>query len=122
VFTGLVPDKKLKEFYATADVFVLPSRGEAFGIVALESIAAGTPVVLADSDGLSYILSEIGGSSIDMRADVSDQISRAIKAIFKDDADENIEKQRKHVLSDFSWASIAKELISVYEEALTTRG
>jgi glycosyltransferase involved in cell wall biosynthesis len=75
-------------------------------------------VVLADLGGLSYILSEIGGQPIDMQADVSDQIARAVKAVFKGDTNKNIEIQRQHVLNAFSWTSIAKQLVSVYEEVL----
>ncbi|HYB59522.1 MAG TPA: glycosyltransferase family 4 protein [Candidatus Acidoferrales bacterium] len=121
-FMGQVSDEKLKEFYATADVFVLPSSCEAFGIAALESIAAGTPVVLADLGGLSYILSEIGGHPIDMQADVSAQIARAVKAVFKNDTDQQIDSQRQHVLNAFSWKSIAEQLVSVYEEVLAQGG
>jgi glycosyltransferase involved in cell wall biosynthesis len=117
-FMGRVSDEKLKEFYATADVFVLPSSCEGFGIAALESIAAGTPVVLADLGGLSYILSEIGGYPIDMQADVSDQIARAVRAVFKNGTQTNIETQRQYVLNTFSWTSIAKQLVSVYEEVV----
>jgi glycosyltransferase involved in cell wall biosynthesis len=119
IFAGQVSDERLKEFYATADAFVLPSSCEAFGIAALESIAAGTPVVLADLGGLSYILSEIGGYRIDMRADVSKQIATAVKAVFRNDVEKDIEKQRHKVLQDYSWTSIAKQLIAVYERALT---
>jgi glycosyltransferase involved in cell wall biosynthesis len=119
IFVGQVSDEKLKEFYATANVFVLPSSCEAFGIAALESIAAGTPVVLADLGGLSYILSEIGGYPIDMHANVSKQIATAIKAVFSNDVEKDIEKQRHKVLQDYSWTSIAKKLITVYERALT---
>jgi 1,4-alpha-glucan branching enzyme len=119
---GQVSDEKLKEYYATADVFVLPSSVEGFGIAALESIAAGTPVVLADLGGLSYILSEIGGHPINMQADVSGQIARAVKAVFRNDTDKNIEIQRQYVLNTFSWTSIAKQLVSVYEEVLAHRG
>ena len=120
-FMGQISDEKLKEFYATADVFVLPSSVEGFGIAALESIAAGTPVVLADLGGLSYILSEIGGQPIDMKADVSNQIARAVKAVFKNDSQGDIEIQRQHVLNTFSWTNIAKQLVSVYEEVLAQR-
>jgi glycosyltransferase involved in cell wall biosynthesis len=119
IFTGQVSDEKLKEFYATADVFVLPSSCEAFGIAALESVAAGTPVVLADLGGLSYILSEIGGYPIDMRANVSKQIATAIKAVFSNDVEKDIEKKRHKVLQDYSWTNIAKQLTTIYEWALT---
>jgi glycosyltransferase involved in cell wall biosynthesis len=118
-FAGQISAERLREFYATADVFVLPSSCEAFGIAALESIAAGTPVVLADLGGLSYVLSEIGGYPIDMQADVSKQIVTAVKAVFSNDVKKDIEKQRRRVLQDYSWTNIAKQLIVVYERVLT---
>ncbi|HEY5139562.1 MAG TPA: glycosyltransferase, partial [Methylococcales bacterium] len=121
IFTGQISDDKLKEFYATADVFVLASTVEIFGIAALESIAAGTPAVLADLGGLSYILTEVGGYPIDMTADVSKQIARAVKAVFKNDH-ENIAAQRQKVLDDYSWASVAKQLVSAYEGVIGPGG
>jgi glycosyltransferase involved in cell wall biosynthesis len=122
LFTGQISDDRLKEFYATADVFVLTPTAEIFGIVALESIAAGTPVVLADLGGLNYVLTEVGGYPIDMNADVSKQIARAVKAVFKNDVHENIESQRQKVLDNYSWASVAKQLVSVYEEVISPGG
>jgi glycosyltransferase involved in cell wall biosynthesis len=122
LFTGQISDERLKEFYATADVFVLTSTAETFGIAALESMAAGTPAVLADLGGLSYILREVGGFPIDMHADVAKQIARAVKAIFKNDVDKNIIAQRQKVLDNCSWASVAKQLVSVYEGVLGSGG
>ncbi len=45
----------------------------------MESIPAGTPVVLANLGGLSYVLSEIGGHPIDMKGDVSGKIAKRSK-------------------------------------------
>ena len=46
------PQPKLVDFYAAADVVLVPSRSESFGLVALEAQACGTPVVAADVGGL----------------------------------------------------------------------
>jgi phosphatidylinositol alpha-1,6-mannosyltransferase len=51
VFTGEVENSKLPALYRAADVFVMPSSGEGFGIVYLEALACGTPVIAGDSDG-----------------------------------------------------------------------
>jgi glycosyltransferase involved in cell wall biosynthesis len=119
VFTGQVSDEKLRQFYASADAFVLPSTCEAFGMVALESIAAGTPVVLANSGGLSYILSEFGGYPLDMSADVANQIARAVKAVFAKGARNRSEKERQKALDEYSWNSVASRLTKVYEGVLS---
>ena len=71
--------------------------------------------MLADLGGLSSILTEVGGYPIDMNADVSKQIARAVKAVFKNDNHENIVVQRQKVLDNYSWASVAKQLASVYK-------
>jgi phosphatidylinositol alpha-1,6-mannosyltransferase len=51
VFTGEVEKSELPTLYRAADVFVMPSSGEGFGIVYLEALACGTPVIAGDSDG-----------------------------------------------------------------------
>jgi len=50
-FCGFVEDDQLAAYYRLADVFVMPSKGEGFGIVFLESMACGTPVVGGNQDG-----------------------------------------------------------------------
>ncbi|MGB3693812.1 MAG: glycosyltransferase [Spirulinaceae cyanobacterium] len=49
--TGFVPDKELCDHYNLCDVFALPSRGEGFGIVYLEALACGKPVLAGNRDG-----------------------------------------------------------------------
>jgi glycosyltransferase involved in cell wall biosynthesis len=50
-FAGFVPDNELADHYRLADVFAMPSTGEGFGIVFLEAMACGTPVVAGNRDG-----------------------------------------------------------------------
>jgi phosphatidylinositol alpha-1,6-mannosyltransferase len=50
-FIGYVPDEELPDLYRAADVFVMPSTGEGFGIVFLQALASGIPVIGGDSDG-----------------------------------------------------------------------
>ena len=52
------PQTKLVDFYAAADVVLVPSRSESFGLVALEAQACGTPVVAADVGGLRYVVED----------------------------------------------------------------
>jgi glycosyltransferase involved in cell wall biosynthesis len=56
-FTGLLPQESLAEYYSSCDVLVVPSDGEPFGLVVLESLACGTPVVVTQSGGLAELVS-----------------------------------------------------------------
>lgn len=51
IFAGFVPNTELADYYRLCDVFVMPSRGEGFGIVFLEALACGKPVVAGNADG-----------------------------------------------------------------------
>jgi len=51
ILTGFVPDEELPDHYSLCDVFAMPSKGEGFGIVYLEALAAGKPVLAGNQDG-----------------------------------------------------------------------
>lgn len=51
ILTGFVPDAELEAYYQLCDVFALPSQGEGFGIVYLEALACGKPVLAGNQDG-----------------------------------------------------------------------
>ena len=50
VFAGYIPDREKADHYRLADAFVMPGRGEGFGIVYLEAMACGIPVVASSAD------------------------------------------------------------------------
>jgi phosphatidylinositol alpha-1,6-mannosyltransferase len=65
-FVGLVNSEELPDYLRLADVFVMPSTGEGFGIVFLEAIASGIPVIGGNSDGsLDALADGVLGSPID---------------------------------------------------------
>lgn len=58
IFTGRLTSRRLVDVYSSADVFVLPSELEAFGIVVIEAMAAGVPVIVSNCGGMKDIVKD----------------------------------------------------------------
>jgi len=114
-FTGYINDEVRNSLYSWADVAVFPSLYEPFGIVALEAMAARTPVVVADCGGLGEIVrhSEDGLKSY---IGNSHSLAQNILAILKQPqfAGELKENAYRRVLNEFNWQQIARQTAAVY--------
>jgi glycosyltransferase involved in cell wall biosynthesis len=64
LFTGLLQGRARLELLASADVVVYPSEHEIFGLVPLEALLAGTPVVVADDSGCGEVIAAMGGGLV----------------------------------------------------------
>ncbi|NEP76218.1 glycosyltransferase family 1 protein [Okeania sp. SIO2G5] len=118
-FPGRISDDDLPLYYAAADITVVPSHYEPFGLVAIEAMASGTPVVASDVGGLQFTVeSESTGLLVEARNDAA--FSRAIDRIL-----DNSELQqqmsnaaRQRVESYFSWQGVASQLDALYRQFL----
>lgn len=123
-FAGRVPLADLPEYYRACDVFALPSvsRLEAFGIVALEAMACGLPVVASDipgvrevvSDGVEgYLADPLDPRSFAGRLDalLSEPLTRARLA----------RNGRARVLREFTWTTVVEQIVEVYERVIAGR-
>ena len=77
VFTGLLRGQERLDALADADVVVYPSQDEVFGLVPLEALLSGTPVIVADDSGCGEIVRQTGGGQVVPLGDV-DALARAI--------------------------------------------
>lgn len=111
VFTGKVSEEELVEHYAMADVFVLPSIGEGFGLTAIEAMYYGTPAILADSGGLKWILKDVGGYPINMEDNPYKQITNLLIKILKNDKKVDLKNK---IINNFNWNKIVSKLELVY--------
>ena len=109
-----VPHRELVVFYQAADVLIVPSRSESFGLVAAEAQACGTPVVAARVGGLQYVVSHRqSGLLIDgwESADYADALTR----ILGDPAYRNRLSRGAITFSEqFSWAATTNRLLELY--------
>jgi glycosyltransferase involved in cell wall biosynthesis len=69
VFTGLLRGSERLDVLADADVVVYPSRDEVFGLVPVEALCAGTPVVVADDNGCGEVIGQTGGGLVVRQGD-----------------------------------------------------
>jgi D-inositol-3-phosphate glycosyltransferase len=119
-FVGRVEQAELPFFYSAADMLVLPSSYESFGMVALEAIACGTPVVATPVGAMEELLrdGESGRLSPDFSAP---SLARVIDRMLWDRADRPVapERVRRSALR-FSWHRVAADVLRVYRDVLAT--
>lgn len=116
---GRLGDDVLPVYYAAADVCVVPSHYEPFGLVAIEAMASGTPVVASDVGGLQFtVVPEETGLLAPPKDEVA--FGTAIDRILSDSTYRNKmgEAARKRVETKFSWEGVASQLTELYTQLL----
>ncbi|MFW5698179.1 MAG: glycosyltransferase family 4 protein [Fimbriimonadaceae bacterium] len=114
-FPGYVSDAHLSALYSAADLFLLPSRHEGFGIPVLEAFACGCPVLCSSGGALPEVAGE--AAQVEPSWQAKDW-AVAIKALLSDSSKLEAMRQRGYKrLARFSWSETARRTIEVYEEA-----
>jgi D-inositol-3-phosphate glycosyltransferase len=115
-FVAPQPHELLSTYYRAADVCLVPSRSESFGLVALEAAACGTPVVAASVGGLTTLV-EDGWTGILVEGHDVEAFAAAVAKIL-DDPSHASSIGANAVISarNFTWAQAASLLRSTYEE------
>lgn len=118
-FVGMVGHDRLPLYYTAADVCVIPSHYEPFGLVAIESMACGTPVVASAVGGLKFtVIPEETGLLVPPQ-DV-DGFAQAIERILTNDLwARKVGKQAVSMVQDnFTWTTVAAQLSDLYRSIL----
>jgi glycogen(starch) synthase len=113
-FLGWIGDDVLHSLYRIADLTVVPSIYEPFGLVALEAMASGCPCIVADTGGLREV---VPNEQVGLRFESRDPVSLAgmMERVLSDDAlrDRLVAEASEHVLR-FDWADIARQTAEIY--------
>ena len=119
IFTGKVRHEDLAYYYAAADVCVVPSHYEPFGLVAIEAMASRTPVIASEVGGLKF---SVADNKTGLLVPPKDEIAfaGAIDSILSNPQwREQLGKNaRKRVESKFSWNGVASQLDKQYLSGL----
>jgi glycosyltransferase involved in cell wall biosynthesis len=104
IFTGSIPHNDLPPYFATADVFILPSLSEGFGLVVIEAISCKTLAITSNLEPIHDIINENEtGFYLEGINEVA--ISEKIISVLQDKEKLEImkEKGRRHVIKNFEW-------------------
>jgi phosphatidylinositol alpha-mannosyltransferase len=118
-FTGYSTYSDLPRYYKTADIVCFPSTGrESQGIVLLEAMAVGKPIIASNIDGYSSVLTD-GAEGLAVPPRNVEKLAEAIRQLIKD-------RQLRHQIGDrgktkaleYDWAHIAQRVLDFYAETL----
>lgn len=113
IWDGYVTDDALIQAYQQADVFVLPSRYEGFGLPVLEAMACGTPVICSNTSSLP----EVGGDAVVyMDPAQPASLTKAMLDLARD-ASMREDRARRGIAraAQFTWAETARKTLAAYE-------
>lgn len=117
-FAGFIDDDELVAALKSSDVVVVPSRFEPFGIVALEAMAAGVPLVVSRVGGLAEIV-EDSVDGIEVEPNNPSAIAAATVRILSDrELVSRLVTKGEEKVKSYSWENVAKRTLGVYQEAV----
>lgn len=115
LFTGFLPPAALDRLYARADVYVMPSVSEPFGLTALEALRNGTPVVMSSRAGVSEVVGNVlrfeSGNTRDLASKILSVLAFPVLA-------RELSAGGRAEVGRLSWADSARACVELYREML----
>ncbi|HEY7892246.1 MAG TPA: glycosyltransferase family 4 protein [Solirubrobacteraceae bacterium] len=117
IFLGWIGDDVLHSLYRIADLCVIPSLYEPFGLVALEAMASGCPCIVADTGGLREVVPDGERVGLRFNGGDADHLGVMIERLLTDAElrDRLVVEASEHVLR-FDWADVAQQTSAVYRQ------
>lgn len=115
-FLGARDQDALHFYFSAAELLVMPSHYESFGMVALEAMACGTPVIASDVGGLTTLVLD-GKNGYRVKVNDAEAMARAIEKLLDNEA---LRRRMGHraacYAEDYSWPKVVDKLLDVYNE------
>ena len=117
-FLGAKDQDTLNDYYSAAEALIMPSDYESFGMVALEAMACGTPVIASEVGGLAFLVQDgVNGYHVPVRDPVAlaDRISQILNH-----PEERLQlaTHAAETAREYAWSRIADRLITVFEAVM----
>ncbi|WP_204140995.1 MSMEG_0565 family glycosyltransferase [Halomicronema sp. CCY15110] len=119
VLPGVVPDADLPRLYRCADVFCFPSVKEGWGLVVLEAIAAGLPVVTANETPFTEFLTP--EQAILVQPENVEHIAQGLLAASEPSRSPGLVQRSREILSRYTWEKSAQMHLRAYHSLLSSR-
>jgi glycosyltransferase involved in cell wall biosynthesis len=116
IFTGALSHEDVDKAYRYADLFVMPSVSEPFGLTCLEAIKNGTPVIISKQSGVSEVVKnclKVDYWDIDMMA------SKIISVLNHDSLSESLSENGYFDLRGLTWDKQADKVIAIYQKLIS---
>ncbi len=118
-FVGYLVGTELASAFASADAFIFPSRTETLGLVLLEAMAAGCPVVAASCGGIPDIVTDgVNGYLFSPEADESGAIAATIRLLENKQERETIRQNARREAERWGWAAATCQLQDYYQKVI----
>jgi phosphatidylinositol alpha-mannosyltransferase len=124
-FAGFVPGSERASYYASGDVLLCPAVGGTFGIIALEAMAAGCAVVVADTPGFRTIIQDrVQGFMVDVARDLDcrELAERTGKLLTDTVTRRRYAEAGRRRAAEFDWPQVTQQVLRIYEELLAKGG
>jgi len=119
-FLGRRGQDTLPYYYSAADVVVMPSHYESFGMVALEAMACGTPVIATQVGGLAFLVQD-GITGFHIPVDDPEALSERLITLLDDHAlRSKMSQQAVQIAQNYAWEKIATSMDTVYKDVTNT--
>jgi glycosyltransferase involved in cell wall biosynthesis len=118
-FVGYLGGTELASAFASADAFIFPSRTETLGLVLLEAMAGGCPVVAARSGGIPDIVTDgVNGYLFEPEADVQSAIRATVRLLQQQQEREIIRQNARREAERWGWAAATRQLETYYQKVI----
>jgi D-inositol-3-phosphate glycosyltransferase len=113
-FLGRRNQESLPYYYSAAKVVIVPSHYESFGLVALEAMACGTPVVASETGGLAFLVQD-GETGFHVPTGDAEALAGRLKLLIQDEVlRERLGQQAAEYAKRYAWPLIVDELLTLY--------